>query len=496
MIDTHCHIDTTAFDEDRNEVINRATRSGVEYIIVPAIEPKTFDSLINIVENYDNLFFAIGVHPHNATEVSEEILNRIYDLSLHNKAVAIGEIGLDYYYDFSPKSLQIETFRKQILIAKKQNLPIIVHNRDSSNDLLNILEKEQDGNLKGVLHCFSGDLDMMRRSIDLGFHISFTGNITFKKTNLTKIVEETPMNRILLETDSPWMTPPPNRGKRNEPANIRIIVEKIANIKSISFNEVLQMTNDNAKKLFRLMVALLFFLFSFSISSAQTTTTVYDDDYEVYYDDSDEDNWLYPKFIGFGPVVGVNTIVETYQDGVDISYEGLFAAGATINYQMLEYLMLTGSFTYSKNSQYVKNYNVDPNIHQSIEISSLWSPNPNRRVNFFGIVGLSYMTNKYSRREFTDEFPDGKKYYETENDLGINTGLGFNVNIDFGNAGILGIMAEWKLNFMMGTTKLDFDPRQNPLLKDGSRNDLHYKTSEISTFFSIPRLSVVWYPKF
>lgn len=491
MIDTHCHIDTEQFKDDWEKVVDDALSSGVEYIIVPGIEPKTFDRLIEVTDSNDKLKRGIGIHPHNANECDRVALGRVESLSSSSKVVAIGEIGLDYYYDFAPKEVQHKAFINQINIAKNLHLPIIVHNRESDEDLLKILEKEQDGNLKGVLHCFSGDTEMMKRSVDLGFKVSFTGNITFKKTNLTDVVKETTMENLLLETDSPWMAPIPHRGKRNEPKLVRLVAEKISEIKQIPINEVISMTSTNAKKLFGLALVMLFALALFNQNlHAQSRTTVYDDDYEEYEEEKDLYD-LYPRTFGFGPVVGTNTIVETYSDGQDISYEGIVAIGGIVNYRLFPYLTLSGSYTYSENNKLVDQFKVDPNQHHAIEISSFWSPNPYGRVNFYGIFGFTYLMNKFGRRDYSVD-PNGVKTYETDNKLGVNTGLGFNANVDFGNAGIMSFMLEWRLNFELNKATLDFDPRRNP-----ETDPIRYnKKTDISTFYSIPRLSIVWYPKF
>lgn len=213
MIDTHAHIFSEEFDNDITEVIENAFNSGVEAIILPAIEPKTFEKVINVSNLSENLFFSMGVHPHNAQEFNDEVSNKIIELASNPKMKAIGEIGLDYYYNFAPQDLQKEVFRKQLKLAKELNLPVIIHNRESDDDLLEILNAEQDGSLRGVLHCFSSNVEIMKKAIDLGFLISFTGNITFKKSEgLREIVKLAPIEKIMLETDSPYMTPVPFRG--------------------------------------------------------------------------------------------------------------------------------------------------------------------------------------------------------------------------------------------------------------------------------------------
>lgn len=490
MIDTHCHIDTDKFDIDREQVINDAIYNGVECLVVPAIEPSTFDKLLSITSQYENLYNGIGVHPHNASDIDNQVLAKIEEIaSTHKKTVAIGEIGLDYYYNFAPIDIQKKAFIDQINIAKNLNLPIIVHNRDSNDDLMDILNKEQDGRLKGVLHCFSGDTEMMMNAVDLGFMVSFTGNITYKNNTLADVVKETPLENLLLETDSPWMAPIPHRGKRNEPKLLRIIAEKISEIKSVPINEVILMTSENAKRLFNISIFVLFFILAQVTIFAQSRTTIYDEDYEEFSREEDIYD-LYPRTFGFGPVVGTNTIVETYDDGQDISYEGLITYGFLANYRIVKYLTISGSYHYSKSTEYVKKYKVDPSHFHAIEVSSFISPNPNGRVNFYGILGFSYMMNKYGRKIFNEQFPEGKKQYENDNKVAVNTGLGFNVNLDFEKAGILSFMLEWKLNFALQKTSLEFDPRYDP------SSELHKRKTDISTFYSVPRLAIVWYPKF
>jgi len=179
MIDTHAHIDAEEFDEDRNEVIERSFAEGLEAIIIPAIEPKRFDSTIAVAQMHEKIYVAMGIHPHNSSIVSEHDYKKIYDFSNREKVVAIGEIGLDYYYDFSPVYSQKKVFRRQLQMAKELDLPVIIHNRDSEDDLLQIFEDEQDGTLRGVLHCFYGSRDYLEKALDLGLYVSFTGNVTF-----------------------------------------------------------------------------------------------------------------------------------------------------------------------------------------------------------------------------------------------------------------------------------------------------------------------------
>ncbi len=198
MIDTHAHIDTEQFDEDREAVIERSREAGVEKIIIPAIEPKDFQRILDVVHKHENIFCGMGIHPHNANELNGQTRETIENLCSDDKVVAVGEIGLDYYYDFTPKDVQQKAFAEQLDIAKNHNLPVIVHNRESDEDLLQIIKEKQDGTLTGVLHCFSGDENMLKEALDLGFYISFTGNITFKKSKSDNLVAMTPSERLLL----------------------------------------------------------------------------------------------------------------------------------------------------------------------------------------------------------------------------------------------------------------------------------------------------------
>lgn len=247
MIDTHAHIDADVFDENRDQMIAQAFANGVKAIIIPAIEPDRYDGVLSICNQYEHIYCGMGVHPHNANDYSAPVEDRIIALLENPKVRAVGEIGLDYYYDFAPKDVQQEVFRRQLNIAKSYDMPVIIHNRESDDDMIEILQEEQNGELKGVLHCFSSDLTMLHNALDLGFHVSFTGNITYKKSILDEIVRATPLDKIMIETDSPYMTPVPHRGKRNEPQFVRFIAQKIADIHALTFEEIITMTSNNAK---------------------------------------------------------------------------------------------------------------------------------------------------------------------------------------------------------------------------------------------------------
>jgi TatD DNase family protein len=482
MIDTHAHLDTEAFDEDRSEVINNAFDSGLKAIIIPAIEPKAFDNVIATAESHKNVFCSMGVHPHNASELNDEVIDIIYHNTKNPKVKAIGEIGLDYYYDFNPPNVQQIAFRKQLKLAKDLGLPVIIHNRESDDDMLRILEEEQDGTLGGVLHCFSGDKYMLDKALDLGFYISFTGNITFKKTDLDEVVMNTPIDRLMLETDSPYMTPVPFRGKRNEPSRVSLVAQKIAEIKSINFDEVVSMTTKTAIKFFNLAILMLFFIVASVSSFAQDTE--YEEEYileEEAYDDEELYNPFY-KFIGIAPVLGINTIVETWylaSSEPSISYEGITAFGGALNFSVFDFLIIQGSYLYSKNTKRAEeNDNIGPNIHQFAELTSMWIANPYSRINFYGMIGAGLIMNKYN---------EGFDESETT-DFSLNTGVGFMVNIPVADVGLFAASFEWRLNFIMERQLAPYIPQ------GGTSEDLTLE--EMRPFYSIPRITLMWYPEF
>jgi len=259
FVDSHCHLFYDDYKNDFDDVLQRALDTGVHAVIIPGTDLQTSMHAIQLAEKNDCVYAAVGFHPHDAKKADDASLKKIEELSYHRKVVAIGEIGIDYFYDFSPKEKQQETFLKQIKIAQRRNLPIIIHERESRNDILRIIEEEiNNGNTKkpkGVFHCFNGDETMAKKVIEWGFYISVTGPVTFpEKTNkpnsMAAVVKKIPMHHILLETDSPYLTPAPNRGKRNEPANIPYIAKKIAELKNISTEDVARASTFGVHKLF------------------------------------------------------------------------------------------------------------------------------------------------------------------------------------------------------------------------------------------------------
>jgi TatD DNase family protein len=251
LVDTHAHLFYPNFDGELDAVLQRAKDAGVDYIIVPATDLETSDQVIGLTQKYDMIYGSVGIHPHDTKDWDQSLIPKIEELTKHQKIVAIGEIGLDYYYDFSPKEKQIEAFKSQIELALKLNLPIIVHNRDANEDILRIIREYAGTGLRAQFHCFNGTLDEARELIRLHHFISFTGNITFTKADsLREIVSKLTPEHLLLETDSPFMTPVPHRGKRNEPAYVKLIAEKIAEIRRIGVEDIARITSYNAFRMF------------------------------------------------------------------------------------------------------------------------------------------------------------------------------------------------------------------------------------------------------
>jgi TatD DNase family protein len=251
LIDTHAHLDSSQFNQDRDEVIQNSINSEIGYIIDPAVNYESCKTVFELSRKHDLIYCCLGIHPHDAKEMNDKILSEIEDMLKEKKVVAIGEIGLDYHYNFSPKDKQKEVFRAFLKLAKKTKLPVVIHNRESDSDMIDILESEMDENLTGQMHCFSSTLDMAQKILNFNFYISFTGSITFSD-RYNNIVESIPIEKLLLETDSPYMSPVPHRGKRNDPTRLIHVVKKIAAIKGISEDQVSEITCKNAINLFNL----------------------------------------------------------------------------------------------------------------------------------------------------------------------------------------------------------------------------------------------------
>lgn len=261
FIDSHCHLFYPDFNDDLPAVIERAQNAGVVYFVVPATNHETAEQAVALSEKYSSIFVAVGFHPLDLKEYTDERLKRIEELTSHPKVVAIGEIGIDYFYDTSPREYQKEIFSHQIELAIKKNLPIIVHTRDSVQDAIDIASRYSQANpdwkkegKKGVFHCFTGDARQAKTLFEHRFLVSYPGPITFKKSTLPEVVKEIGLGNIMVETDSPFLTPVPHRGKRNEPSYIPLIAQKIAETLGVSIDEVGDKTTANAIDLFDLPI--------------------------------------------------------------------------------------------------------------------------------------------------------------------------------------------------------------------------------------------------
>ena len=251
LFDTHVHLNADQFEGDLDEVIERAKEAGVEYMVVVGFDRVTIPKALKIAEENEKIYAAVGWHPVDAIDMTEEDLKWIEQLASHPKVVAIGEMGLDYHWDKSPKDIQKEVFRKQIALAKRVKLPIIIHNREATEDIVQILEEENAKEVGGIMHCFSSTPEVAERCLNMNFYISLGGPVTFKNAKEPKeVAKAVPLEKLLIETDCPYLAPHPYRGKRNEPAYVKLVAEKIAELKEISLEELGKRTTENAKKLF------------------------------------------------------------------------------------------------------------------------------------------------------------------------------------------------------------------------------------------------------
>jgi TatD DNase family protein len=256
FIDSHCHIDGPEYDADREDVMARAREAGVTTMLnVGTGDPHSgaFERAVKLAETHDEVYAAIGVHPHDAKLFDDAAEQLLLDLVKQSeRVVAWGEIGLDYHYDHSPRDVQREVFRRQLRLARKLNLPVVIHSRNADDDTINILREELSGyEPAGVMHCFGGSLQMARDAIEIGFYISFAGNLTFKKAeDLRDIARQLPLDRLLVETDCPYLTPVPFRGKRNEPARVVETARCLAGLHDKEVSEVARITSENFERLF------------------------------------------------------------------------------------------------------------------------------------------------------------------------------------------------------------------------------------------------------
>ena len=260
MIDTHCHIDETAFDADREEVIARQRESGVEAMIVPGVNVASIETVMQVCRTHEGYCFpALGLHPEDVKDDWQEQLAIVEQAirANRNELVAIGEIGLDYYWDKTFKEEQQEVLRQQMVLAKELDLPVILHNREATEDILTIVKemvngKYPNGKCFGVFHCFNGSRETAQQILDMGFYLGIGGVLTFKNSKLAEKLDVVPLERILLETDAPYMAPVPHRGERNESRHMIHVAERLAQVYNCSIEDIISTTTRNAKQLFRI----------------------------------------------------------------------------------------------------------------------------------------------------------------------------------------------------------------------------------------------------
>lgn len=255
LIDTHAHLTDRKYNTDRSEVIRRAEAAGVCRIINIGYDLDSSRAVVEMLPTWPGFLAAVGVHPHDATIYSPEVEEELRRLAGHAGVVAIGEIGLDYYRDLSPRDVQQAVFRRQIGLAREVGLPVIVHERDACADTLRLLEEERAGDVGGVMHCFSGSWETAKICLDMGFYLSFAGPVTFGNARrLEDIARRAPLDRLLVETDCPYLTPEPLRGRRNEPAYVQYVAERVAAIRGISSQDMNRAVMANAGRLFRFQI--------------------------------------------------------------------------------------------------------------------------------------------------------------------------------------------------------------------------------------------------
>lgn len=253
LFDTHCHLNDGKYKEDMQATIFRSREEGTTRMCVVGCDLPSSQQAVEIAEQYKGIYAAVGIHPHDAATFDDKAADILRGLAASHKVVAFGEIGLDYYRNLSPKEDQQKALRRQIALAKDLKLPIIIHDRDAHEDTITILQQEKAAENGGILHCYSGSFEMARTILKMGFHISFAGPVTFPNAvRLQDVAKLVPLDMMLIETDSPYLTPQAFRGKRNEPSYVRFIAEKIAQLKNIPFEKVAEQTFNNALQVYRI----------------------------------------------------------------------------------------------------------------------------------------------------------------------------------------------------------------------------------------------------
>jgi TatD DNase family protein len=450
LVDTHSHIYAEQFDDDRDDVIERARTAGVNTIIVPATKPEEFERVAALVARYPGVRGAYGIHPHHAAEIDDGALARVEELAASGESIAVGEIGLDYYYDFAPRDRQQQVFRRQLRIARERGLPAILHNRESDDDLLTIIDEEQDGSLAFVLHCFSSGVDVLERALGLGAMVSFTGNVTFAKANLGEVVARVPDDRIMIETDAPYLAPVPHRGRRNEPSYVTLVADRIATIRGQTPERIRQMTTDNARRFFRLALLVLTLLTAAGgVVEAQTRRERPEDSTDSPLRgprparEVDTTRQAFTRIFGIGGHVGSSTYIsEATTEGNGFAV-GFWATAAPLAPLDVNFLHLDLIYTHVKVSGGVdsafdavrdrlgdSNAVPPPNIHNTVDIGLRFTANPSAIFNFFATIGMTHFSNEFGiDRYIIEHGGDTTLGGFEESAWGINGGIGIAVNL-------------------------------------------------------------------
>jgi len=253
VIDTHCHLDMLSSGEDIGKVVSRAAARSVSHIITIGIDLKSSKKAIEIAEQHESVYASVGIHPHNVQDVQDNSYYELENLCDNEKVVAYGEIGLDFVKQYAPRHIQLEHYIRQVELVKKVELPLVIHDREAHDEILHVLKKEAPFAAAGVMHCFSGDWQLATQVLELGFFISIPGVVTFNKASaLQEVAQKSPLDKLILETDAPFLAPDPYRGRTNIPEYILYTAQKIADLRGISVEEVARITTDNALKLFNI----------------------------------------------------------------------------------------------------------------------------------------------------------------------------------------------------------------------------------------------------
>ncbi len=251
FVDSHCHLEMESFDQDRDKVVERSLKEGLAYLLTVGTEESYFEKVMEIVEKYDRVYGAIGIHPHESTTFNEKTAAAIREHLKHPKIVGYGEVGLDFFKNYSPRDAQIKAFREQLSLAKSLGFPVIVHSRSAKEETLQILKEAYGSEASGVIHCYSYDWFTAKKLLDMGFYISVPGTITYANAKESaEVVRNIPLDRLLAETDAPFLTPVPHRGRRNEPSYVKLTIKKISEIKNRDVQEIAAILHDNFLKAF------------------------------------------------------------------------------------------------------------------------------------------------------------------------------------------------------------------------------------------------------